>query len=181
MIKKKQLKARSKGDALRVLMIGDVVGKPGRDVLARRLPEIREQYEVDFVVANAENVAGGSGVTPEIYSTLMRVGVDCVTLGDHALRVKSIYPILNGADPRIVRPANFPAEAPGKGWTILEASPRGDRPAVRVAIVALLGRVFIQQPIDNPFAAIDKALERVSEARVKIVDRVASDGPLSRR
>ena len=80
-----------KGDSLRILMIGDVVGRAGRDVLTRRLPEIKRNALVDFVVVNAENATGGSGLSSDSYNVLRRAGVDCVTLGDHALRQKSIF------------------------------------------------------------------------------------------
>lgn len=155
---------------LRVLMIGDVVGKPGRDVLIKRLSDVRTRYDVDFVIANSENAAGGSGLTPEIYNAIVNAGVDCVTLGDHAFRQKSILPILNSNDARIVRPANISPEAPGKGWTILEAPANNNRPAVRIGVAALLGRVFMQTQGDNPLFAADKIVERFGEIRVKFID-----------
>ena len=154
----------------RLLMIGDVVGKPGKSILTEHLPRIREERQVDFVVINAENAKDGSGITPEIYNTLIECGVDCITLGDHAFRSKSIYPMLNDPTSRLVRPANFPAEAPGRGYALIESVGANGRPATLVGVTSLLGRVFMQNPIDNPFSVADKMLVRISEARVKILD-----------
>ena len=169
-IKTSDVPPKAKEDALRALMIGDVVGKPGRMVITRNLPEIRARYDVDFVVANAENAAGGSGITPEIHNALLRAGVDCITLGDHAFRAKSIFPILNSKSPRIVRPANFPSEAPGYGMVVVDAPGNSKRPAVQIAVLTLLGRIFIQQPVDNPLTTAEKLLARVPDVRVRLVD-----------
>ncbi len=158
------------GSVLRILTVGDVVGKPGRDILIQRTREIRERFKLDFVVANAENAAGGSGLTPEIYKAIVENGVDCVTLGDHAFRQKAIFSILNSDDPRIVRPGNYPPEAPGRGWTVLEVPATSERPAVRVAVGTLLGRVFMQ-PIDCPLRAADKMLDKIpADVRVRVLD-----------
>ena len=150
----------NKNGAARVLMIGDVVGKPGRDVLIKRLQEIRSRFQIDFVIANSENAAGGSGITPEIYNAILRAGVDCVTLGDHAFRQKAIMPVLMSGDPRIVRPNNLSPEAPGKGWTVLEIPASEERPALKVGVAALIGRVFMNLPGDNPLFAADKLVEK---------------------
>lgn len=168
--KDKEERLEKRAEYLRVLMIGDIVGKPGRDVTIKRLGEVRKKYEIDFVIANSENSAGGSGITPEIYNALLRGGVDCVTLGDHALRQKSFWPVLNSNDARVVRPGNLSPEAPGRGWTILEAPATDRRPAVRLGVAALLGRVFMQTPGDNPFIAADKILERFADVRVRFLD-----------
>ena len=158
------------GDALRVLMIGDVVGRAGRGVLSRYLAEIREQYAIDFVIANAENANGGSGLTPENYNTLLRAGVDAMTLGDHSFRQKSIFPVLCDPEPRVIRPANYPQLAPGRGWTILEVPSTLKRPATKIAVMSLLGRVFINQPVDNPMTVVDTLLERVRDVKVRFLD-----------
>lgn len=155
---------------LRVLTIGDVVGKPGRDLVIQRLEEIRRRFAIDFAIANSENAAGGSGLTPEIYKALRAGGVDCVTLGDHAFRQKAIFSTLNSDDPHIVRPGNYPPEAPGRSWTVLEAPATEERVAVRIAIFALLGRVFMQ-PIDCPLRAADKILDKIpQDVRVRFLD-----------
>lgn len=170
MVKKDKDDQFEKNGALRVLMVGDVVGKAGRDVVVQRMADIKERYAINFVVCNAENAAGGSGLTPEIFNALMKAGVDCVTLGDHAFRQKSFLPVLSSSDQRVVRPANVSPEAPGRGWTILEAPANGNRPAVKIGIAALLGKVFMQPPGDNPLVAVDRIVERFADVRVRFLD-----------
>lgn len=146
---------------MRLLLIGDIVGKPGRQIVVRALAGLRQLYRLDLVVANAENAAGGSGLTPAIFYELIAAGVDCVTLGDHAYRRREILPLL-ATESRIVRPANFPAEAPGRQWALLELSP-----SLRAAVFVLLGRVFMP-PVDCPFAAADRVLASLP-ADVKVI------------
>ena len=166
----KAANATSKGGAFRILMIGDVVGRPGRRVLTRRLGEIREKRGVDFVVVNAENAYNGSGLSVENYNEIVGAGTDVITLGDHAFRQKSVYPLLNAQEPRAIRPANFPTTAPGRGWTIVDCPGTPERPPMRIAVMALLGRVFINQPIDNPMTTIDRLLDRVADVKIRILD-----------
>ena len=161
---------KSKNGAFRILMIGDVVGRPGRRVLTRRLGEIREKRGVDFVVVNAENAYNGSGLSVENYNEIVGAGADVITLGDHAFRQKSIYPLLNAQEPRVIRPANFPTNAPGRGWTIVDCFGTPERPPMRIAVMVLLGRVFISQPIDNPMTAIDRMIDRVADVKIRILD-----------
>ncbi len=149
---------------MRLLLIGDVVGKPGVSILARALRGLRKRECVDLAVANGENASGGSGITPSLYRELVAAGVDCVTLGDHAFRRREVFGIL-GAEDRILRPANFPGSAPGRGHTVLVA-----RNKTPVAVVALVGRVFMQ-PVDCPFQAADQILEKLpEEVKVVLVD-----------
>ena len=151
-------------------MIGDVVGRAGRRVLVRRLAEIRQNHEVDFVVANAENAFNGSGLSVENYNELVGAGVDVITLGDHAFRQKSVYSLLGAPNPRVIRPANYPSNAPGRGWTIFECPGTSGRPPVAVAVMALLGRVFINQPIDNPMTSIDRVIQNVAGVKISLLD-----------
>jgi metallophosphoesterase (TIGR00282 family) len=146
---------------VRLLLIGDIVGKPGRQIVLRAMPGLRLEEKLDFVIANAENAAGGSGLTPAIYHELVISGVDCITLGDHALRRREIFPILD-SETRIVRAANYPERAPGKEFTVVRA-----RNGERVAVFTMLGRVFMP-PIDCPFQAADRVLSRIP-ADVKLV------------
>jgi 2',3'-cyclic-nucleotide 2'-phosphodiesterase len=149
---------------MRFLLIGDIVGKPGRQVVVRALAGIIERERLDLVVANAENAAGGSGLTPSIYHELRAAGVDAITMGDHIYRRAELEPLLRSRDD-IVKPANFPAAAPGSEVAIVEA-----RNGVRVAVVSLLGRVFMR-PVDCPFQAADRVLAGLpDDLRVRLVD-----------
>jgi hypothetical protein len=149
---------------LKILAVGDVVGRPGREVVAELLPGLIREHAVSFVVTNGENVAGGSGLTPETVKELFESGVDCITSGDHVFQRKEIIPLLE-TDARVLRPANFAASASGKGFTVL----RG-RKGERVGVINLLGRVFMK-PIDDPFAAVDAILARLAgETDVLLVD-----------
>ena len=155
-------------ERLRVLLIGDIVGRPGRRIVAERLVELRSRYRLDLVVANAENAAGGSGLTPVFFHELRDAGVDGMTLGDHAFRQREIFGILDSSD-RIVRPGNFPAESPGRGWTILHTAD-----GIPVAIMALLGRTYMQPLTDCPYHAAERMLEEIRRAepslRVVLLD-----------
>ncbi len=149
---------------MRILLIGDIVGKPGRQIVVRGLPSLIARERLDFVVANAENAAGGSGLTPAIYHELISAGVDVITLGDHIYRRSEIESVLRNK-PNIVKPANFPAEAPGHDVAVVAA-----RNGVRVAVISLLGRVFMR-PVDCPFKAADRVLAGLEpDVQVRIVD-----------
>jgi len=142
-------------------MIGDIVGKPGREIAVRAVPLLRRREQLDLVVANAENAAGGSGLTPAIHRQLIAAGVDCVTLGDHIYRRAEIIPVLEN-ESNIVKPANFPAAAPGRESTVLTAGN-----GVDVAVFSLLGRVFMR-PVDCPWTAADRVLQQLP-AHVKVI------------
>jgi len=149
---------------LKILCIGDVVGRPGRRILADKLNSLVREHDVDCVIANAENAAGGSGLTPQIYDKLLRYGVNLVTLGDHTYRKKEIVQTLETAD-NIVRPANLSEHSAGKGWAIYKT---GKGPSV--AVVALIGRIFMK-PADCPYTAIDKILPQLQQkADIVVVD-----------
>jgi 2',3'-cyclic-nucleotide 2'-phosphodiesterase len=149
---------------MRLLFIGDIVGKPGRNICKQALRGFRAEQNLDLVVANAENAAAGSGITPEIYHELLASGIDGITLGDHAFRRREIFATLQ-TDRRIVRAANYPAAAPGHDYAVLRT-----RQQVSVAIFTLIGRVFMP-PIDCPFNAADRVLAALSsDVRVILVD-----------
>jgi metallophosphoesterase (TIGR00282 family) len=141
---------------VRLLLIGDIVGKPGRQIVLRAVPGLRIEEQLDLIVANAENVAGGSGLTPAIYHELISAGVDCLTMGDHIYRRREIYPVLQ-TEPRIVKPANYPSEAPGRDYAVVRT-----RSNHRVGVLSLLGRVFMP-PVDCPFRAADRVLTEMPE------------------
>lgn len=142
---------------INVLCIGDVVGRPGRRVLSQQLARVVKERGVDCVIANAENAAGGSGITPQIYEKLLKYGVHLVTLGDHAYRKKEIIPVLETAD-NIVRPANLSPAAAGRDFAVYQTGK-----GVRVGVVALIGRIFMK-PADCPYAKIDSLLPRLAQA-----------------
>jgi metallophosphoesterase (TIGR00282 family) len=150
---------------LRILAVGDVVGRPGRRAVKELLPALRERFHADFVVANAENAAGGSGITPETAQELLDAGCDCLTGGDHFFDQKSVMDLAE-RDRRILRPANWSRHAPGHGRGVFEP-----RAAVKVAVVNLMGRVFMGVPAENPFDAADEALAALrAETPVVVVD-----------
>ncbi len=149
---------------MRILHIGDIVGKPGRKIVRLAVKQLKERDEIDFVVANGENAAAGSGITPDNYRELINAKVDCITLGDHIYRRKAITEVLEKED-RIIKPANYPDEAPGKGWTVLTSNH-----GVEVAVVSVMGRVFMR-PVDCPWHAIDRVLQEIpSQVKVILVD-----------
>ncbi|TVQ52112.1 MAG: YmdB family metallophosphoesterase [Rhodobacteraceae bacterium] len=138
---------------MRLLYLGDVVGRSGRTAVIERLPGLRERLSLDFVVVNAENAASGFGCTAKIADDLFEAGVDALTLGDHAFDQKEMIGHLD-REPRIIRPLNIARTAPGAGLRVFDA-PRGRKVAVTVA----LGRIFMKQPYDDPFSALDAALK----------------------
>ena len=149
---------------MRVLHIGDIVGKPGCQIVVRFLSTLRQQHRLNLIIANAENIAGGSGITPLLFRQLMDAGVDCVTLGDHIYRRREIYSVLE-ADESIVKPANYPASAPGKSWAQVIADN-----GVPVAVFSLMGRVFMR-PCDCPWSAADRVLAEIpNDIRVRWLD-----------
>ncbi|MCD6422962.1 MAG: YmdB family metallophosphoesterase [Elusimicrobia bacterium] len=133
---------------MKILFIGDIFGKAGRDALKKVLPELMKKEKTDFVFANAENAAGGKGITPEIAKEIFSYGVDGITLGDHVFDRKEVVPLLE--DKRIVRPLNLPPGNPGRGVSFFEKN------ELRVALVSLLGRTFIDRVLDCPFQVISK-------------------------
>ncbi len=141
---------------MKILFVGDIVGRPGRHSVARWLPELRETHGVDWVLANAENAAGGTGATPAVLKELESAGVDAFTMGNHVWRKQLLVPLLDSSD-TIVRPANYPAGVPGRGAMVME-TPGG----VKVGVVNLLGRVYMEA-LECPFAAADRALAALSE------------------
>ncbi len=149
---------------MRLLLIGDVVGRPGRDIVRQALPALIRCEQIDLVVANGENAAAGAGITPAQCDELLAAGVNGITLGDHIYRRREIQPRLESAD-NLVKPANYPGTAPGQEYMLLTA-----RNGVRVAVISLLGRVFMR-PVDCPFAAADRVLAQLpDDVRVVLVD-----------
>lgn len=138
---------------MKILMIGDVVGSPGRAYLAENISRLRKELGLAAVVVNAENAAAGSGITAPVAESLLESGIDAITLGDHTWGQKDFAPAIDKLR-NVVRPANYPAGCPGKGWCLVTA------PLVRFAVVNLLGRVFMQ-PVDCPFRVADAVLNEI--------------------
>lgn len=145
--------------------MGDIVGRPGRQVVHQKLPAVVRDKQVDFVVANAENIAGGSGITTNLFHKIRSYGVDVVTLGDHVFKRLDIVPTLLASE-RIVRPANLSSNAAGRPFTVVKTNG-----GVSVAVFALLGRIYINLPADDPFAAADRILDQIPrDVTVRVCD-----------
>ncbi|MBV9464466.1 MAG: TIGR00282 family metallophosphoesterase [Verrucomicrobiae bacterium] len=150
---------------MNILFLGDVVGEPGRKAVRDRLPKLRQKHAVDFCVVNGENAAGGAGITPRIAEYLFAGGVDVLTLGDHTWDNREVYGIID-REPRLIRPANYPEGAPGKGLVV--CSTQG---GVKVAVLNLLGRQFFKFQPDCPFRKVDAMLKEIgSQAKVILID-----------
>ena len=149
---------------MRILLIGDIVGGIGLRLVTSSVPGLRRREGLDLVIANAENAADGSGLSPAQYRKLIAAGVDCVTLGDHIYRRSEICGVLE-TEANIVKPANFPASAPGKTHAIVKAAD-----GTPVAVMSLLGRVFMR-PVDCPWTAADRVLAEIpAVVKVRVVD-----------
>jgi 2',3'-cyclic-nucleotide 2'-phosphodiesterase len=134
---------------VRILFIGDIIGRSGRSAVIGRVPGLIAEWKLDFVVINGENAAGGFGITEAIYHDLVSAGADAITLGNHAWDQKEALVFIERA-PRLVRPVNYPPGTPGRGAALIEA-----RNGARVLIVNAMGRVFME-PLDDPFAALER-------------------------
>ena len=149
---------------LNILCIGDIVGRPGRRILAEKLKPLVKERDIDCVIANAENAAGGSGLTPQIYTKLLRYGVNLITLGDHTYRKRDIIQTLESQD-NIVRPANLSEYAAGKTVAVYKTV-KGPV----VAVASLIGRIFMK-PADCPYNTIDKIIPQIKQkADIVFVD-----------
>ncbi len=149
---------------MNILFIGDIVGNPGRDAIERLLPKIKQREGIDFTVANSENAAGGAGITPEIAKDLLDMGLDVLTNGDHIWDRKEILEAID-KEQRILRPLNYPEGAPGYGSIVLHS-----RTGVKVGVINLVGRVFMQA-VECPFKAAIKEVDKLKkETPVILVD-----------
>jgi len=141
---------------LKFFFIGDIVGRPGREIIVERLARVRSDLGADFVIANGENIAGGSGITEALAKTLLATGVDAITLGDHVWDQKGFEQDINGLQ-RVCRPANLPTGVPGRDHVILEAK------GFRLAVFTVLGRQHINLKADCPFLTADRLLKELSD------------------
>ncbi len=143
-------------EPVRILFVGDVVGRPGRRAVRERLPALRKELGLDFVIANGENAAGGVGITEGTAKELFEAGIDCLTTGNHVWQQKEALQLLSREN-RILRPANFPPEAPGCGWAVLPVrSGKG-----HIAVVNIMGQVFMNPTLDCPFKTLDRVMEQL--------------------
>jgi calcineurin-like phosphoesterase len=168
---------------VKLLFIGDIVGQPGRNAVKTLLPKLREQHALDFVIANGENSAGGSGITPKTAGEIFDAGVDVITSGDHLWDQKEVMELL-ASEKRFLRPLNYPAGTPGQGSGVFEIQTKksegralrvpnqeiGDscNSSLRIAVLNVQGRTFMQPPLDNPFTLALEEVKRLRE-RTKII------------
>src|SRR5437588_778801 len=149
---------------LSVLFLGDIVGEPGRTAVIARIPELKKQYALDFVIVNGENAAGGRGITGTITIDLLRAGVSVITTGDHIWDQKEILQFIE-TEPRLLRPINYPAGAPGAGSIVLETA-KG-----KIGVINVQARTFMQPILENPFPILDAAVHQMqTETPIIIVD-----------
>ncbi len=151
---------------MNILLVGDIVGNPGRTILKKTLPAVFEKYEIDYCIANVENAAGGFGVTKEVCDEILDAGVECLTSGNHIWDKKEILGVID-LIPQLLRPLNYPAQQPGRGSHV----GRGRRSGIPVATLNLSGRVFMHGALDNPFELALQEIERLrQQAKVIVVD-----------
>ncbi|MGM0366177.1 MAG: TIGR00282 family metallophosphoesterase [Actinomycetota bacterium] len=151
---------------MKVLFLGDIFGKPGRNAIKKELGPMVEEENIDVVVANGENAAGGLGITPQVCDTLLGMGIDVITSGNHIYKKKEIYPYIK-EQPRLLKPANYPPSTPGKGYHIFSGPKTAGR---KVAVLNLCGRVFVEN-LDCPFRSAEKLLADIRrQTNIVIVD-----------
>jgi metallophosphoesterase (TIGR00282 family) len=149
---------------VKLLFIGDIVGQPGRNAVKALLPKLREQHRLDFVIANGENSAGGSGITPKIAEEIFSAGVDVITSGDHLWDQKEVLELLS-TEKRFLRPMNYPADVPGHGSGIFTAGKHS------IAVLNFQGRTFMQPQLENPFTlALDEVKKLHAQTKIIFVD-----------
>ena len=149
---------------LTILFLGDIVGEPGRSAVIAQLPRLKELHSVDFVIVNGENAAGGRGITPKITIDLLRAGASVITTGDHIWDQKETIAFID-TEPRLLRPVNYPEGAPGSGSIVLETA-KGP-----VGVIDVQARTFMQPILENPFQALERAVEKMrAQTRVIFVD-----------
>ena len=147
---------------LTVIFLGDVVGEPGRQVVKRSIPVLKEQYAPDFIIVNGENAAGGQGITGRITYELLQAGVDVITLGDHAWDQREIMTFFQ-QEPRLLRPANFPPGAPGAGHIVVSGNGK------KLGVACALGRTFMEPVVENPFLIIPPILQEIRNETLAIL------------
>jgi metallophosphoesterase (TIGR00282 family) len=155
---------------MKILCLGDIVGRPGRQAVHDKLPALVRDRKIDLVIANAENIAGGSGITQNLFHKVRSYGVHVVTLGDHVFKKVDIVPTMTNSE-RLVRPANLSPQAAGRGFTTVTADN-----GVSVGVFTVMGRIFMSQlPVDDPFAAADRVLASFPKTVKVIVGEIHAE------
>ncbi len=139
---------------MKLIFLGDVVGEAGREAVRDLLPIAKERLQPDIIIINGENAAGGHGITPRLAIELMRYGADVVTLGDHAWDQREIFPFF-ATEPRLIRPFNYPAPAPGQGWVTVQGNGK------KLGVISAQGRTFMKPEVDNPFTHIGSVIDTI--------------------
>src|SRR6266508_1558243 len=147
---------------LTVLMLGDIVGEPGRTAVITRLPELKERHALDFIIVNGENAAGGRGITGKMTIDLLRAGVSVITTGDHIWDQKEILAFID-TEPRLLRPLNYPDGAPGSGSIVLETT-KG-----KIGVINVQARTFMQPILENPFRAVEAGVTKMRDEAANIL------------
>lgn len=152
---------------LKILVLGDVVGSPGRKAIRKFLPEYKKKNKLDLVIVNVDNITHGMGPTREKIEEMVSYGVDLCTNGDHTFRFKNFYNDLDDTHLPVIRPANYPDEAPGRGYEIIDLGQKG-----QVLVINLMGQVFLRDTLNSPFSTVDQILKQFAEVpfAAKIVD-----------
>ncbi len=149
---------------MKLIYIGDIVGRPGRRAVREILPELKSQYQPDVVFANGENMASGAGYTTDTYREVLEYGIDFFTSGDHVWDKADIFPILDTKAEKLLRPANYPEQDPGRGWDDVVIGKH------RIRLINLQGNVFMKASLESPFITIDRILADAHRPAITIVD-----------
>ena len=152
--------------AVRIAFLGDIYGAPGRQVVQQQLPNLRAEHVPDLIIANAENARSGSGLSPALYRQLREMGIDGMTLGDHVFREQKIISILEAPTEPLIRPANLADRTPGRRYLRLPLPNVSGR---SLFVVTVLGRIFMNMPANDPFAAVDRVLAELPEANPLVI------------
>lgn len=167
----------------RIAMLGDVVGPSGVQAIEQQMPQLRQRWQPDLVIANAENAHNGSGLTPSLYERLLVSGVDAMTLGDHVYRRSAITQVLETKS-NIIRPANISRLAKGRPWmklSVIRSGSNRDQPAIAVYVITVLGRVFSSLPANDPFETVESVLGQLPDLNPIVVVEVHAEATSEKR
>src|SRR3989339_958626 len=142
---------------MRIIFIGDIVGRPGREATKKLIPKLKKEFEPHLIIANGENISGGKGLTSDHLDEMRHAGIDFFTSGNHIWHNRDLFPRMDEKDPHVIRPANFPSNNPGRGWRIVETALMK-----RILVINLHGRVFMHRDYECPFLAVDKILRETA-------------------